>query len=121
VETTLLQEVKKLQATIKVLNEVLLKDYPKREEVDKKFARTFYHLLLLGTAMLLVSLAVSFFATVSTIAVCFIDETHPAACRVIPGYEQSLENNATLLEEFRKLQQTTIENRQRIEELERQN
>ena len=120
----LLESVNKLRGGVVALTNVLEEDYPKREEVERRFTKkkTFYRGLGLAALMFVIGVVASYFVTFSTLSVCFLtaDQNPSGVCKVIPGYEESLARNDTLLHRFQTLVKTTKQNERQIAELEEQ-
>jgi hypothetical protein len=101
----LLQAVRDLRLGIQELTETLT-EYPKRDEVEKRFATQAKALkrfwIVIG--LILASLVISFVSTISTVSWCFLNaDPHPATCNIIPGYNRVQERNTALIEEFHEM------------------
>lgn len=72
--------------------------------------------------MLLIGVITAYFVTFSTLSICFLspDQKPGEFCSMIPGFEQSVARNDTLLQRFESLIETTEQNERRIAELEAQ-
>lgn len=116
-ESELLQSVRGLTAAVNALDATLKDEYPKRAEVR----RGLMQLALLTIAGLVGSSLV----TISVISGCFlnprVNEGHPVvACRILPGYTESVARNQKLLQQFNKLLVQIEENRRQIKRLNRE-
>lgn len=119
----LTQAVTKLTAVVEALQKTMTDDYPKRQEIERKYAsraevnarrKTF------AVAMVAAIIA-SYFATVGTINYCFLGGipepgTH-GYCHVFPGYDESFDNNRAFVTEFGNLQKQIKQNQKDIAEL----
>jgi hypothetical protein len=113
------------RAAVAGLQRLLERDYVKRDEAEKQFMlkkvsqrRWFAFLLMIPLA-----LGVSFFVTIGTVSSCFLGgdgQAPPAACKVIPGFEEAITRNEGVMLQFQGLIDTTEENRKRLVELERE-
>lgn len=104
----LLEAVIELRRGITELVVALENDYAKRQEIEDRFTtkgsswKKFWVGMLVATLMLLTS----FFASVSTTAICFLGQPpQPSICSAIPGYDEATERNDGLIKEFRQLQE----------------
>lgn len=120
----LLKSVNDVRVGISALVKVLEDEYPKREEVERRFTKkkTFYRVILFGVAMFVTSIIAAYFVTFTTLSVCFLtpNQNPNGVCSIIPGYSESLARNDTLLHRFENLIEVTQKNEKRIAELEAQ-
>lgn len=124
----LLAAVKELTQAVKTLEETL-HQYPKREEVEDRFATKdesharAMKFLLIGLAFVVFSFFSSIVVTVTTVSVCFISPDAraggaPEVCGWVPGYAEAQAENRQRLEQFRDLLERPDRNKKRIERLE---
>jgi hypothetical protein len=124
----LLQAVQDLTETVKGL-ESALTQYPKRTEVERKFAtkheskQRAKRYLVLGLAMTLISLVVAYFVTISTVVVCFISDdarsgAAPQVCHRLPGYSETQEESQELRKRLIDLLEKPDENSERLDKIE---
>lgn len=125
-----------LQATLKLTEsverlEATLHEYPKRSEVEDRFAtkheskRRAIKVLALGLVMMLIALAVSFVVTIATVTTCFISDNardgHAAdVCNLLPGYEQTQQESVDLRGKIKDLlaKDKIQKNSQRLDRIE---
>lgn len=112
-DENLLVAVKQLTRAVRSLDSTLKADYPDRTEV-KRDRKVFIYAVL-------VALAASFFANVSTVNYCFLqglpDEGERSFCQVFPGWDDSFDNNRRATETFLNMQKQIAENQREITEL----
>jgi hypothetical protein len=124
-EQALHEAVVELRAAILALTELIEREYPNREEVEKRFTKkkTSQRRWLLVLAMIPVMILVSLFGSAATVSYCFLSDggyEHPGACGLIPGYNKAVEANDVLIKQFEQLITTTERNEKRIKKLENQ-
>jgi hypothetical protein len=124
-EQALHDAVTELRAAILALTELIQREYPNREEVEKRFTKkkTSQRRWFLVLALIPIMLVVSLFGSAATVSYCFLSEggyEHPGACGVIPGYNEAVDANDVLIKQFEQLIATTETNKKRINNLERQ-
>lgn len=121
--TSLEQDVKTMIREVRVLTSTLA-EYPKRQEVHEKYVsrRESKQRIALVMVVLLFSLAVSYFVTISTVSTCFLggDDSHPGLCTLIPGYDEAQQRNTDILKQFQELVKITERNDQRLDRIEQQ-
>lgn len=102
----------------------LLKRYPDREEVEKRFVNKAQSRsrFVLVVVMVLIAMVVSAFMTVSTVSVCFLggQTSNPGICHIMPGYSSAIKQNRLLLKQFRALVAVTQSNRKIIAKQQRE-
>jgi hypothetical protein len=124
----LLAAVKNLTDAVNKL-ELTLHEYPKRDEVEERFATKeeshsrALKFLGIGLVFVLVAFFASIVVTVGTVSVCFISSDAragdaPVLCSTVPGYTESQAENQRLLEEFRKLLEQPLRNDRRLDRVE---
>lgn len=124
VEEELVEAVSNLTVTVRKLDELLRNDYPKRQEIERRFlskqesTQRIRLVLILALIPIFVSIFASIAFTLTTVSGCFLNGRPSSACKFIPGFEEAQQRNERLIGEFQKLQQTTQTNQARIEELE---
>lgn len=97
---------RELKLAIKALEEVL----------RRKRNQYFIYILILIFSSIVVSIGV----TTMVVSNCLLSaqDTPSFYCKYIPGYADAVDSNKELLDQFVELQQTTIDNSQRLDELE---
>jgi hypothetical protein len=123
-QAILVDAVNELTKTVEALRAVIERDYPKRKEVEEKYATKYgikkQRVRLLGA--IAISILAAYFLAIETVSYCFLgDNPHQnrAFCQVFPGYSQSQERNRDLLKLFNEIVDTTQTNDRRITELEK--
>jgi hypothetical protein len=123
-QAILVDAVNELTKTVEALRAVIERDYPKRKEVEEKYATKYgikkQRVRLLGA--IAISILAAYFLAIETVSYCFLgDSPHQnrAFCQVFPGYSQSQERNRDLLKLFNEIVDTTQTNDRRITELEK--
>lgn len=128
-EKQLQDAVQELHAVVLALKELLEREYPRRDEIERRYldkydlaAKTRKNWIIVAV-MGLVMLFTGFFASVTTVSYCFLGSAQDGGrpvCEVIPGYEQSLEVGKQRLKIFEEMIGTMERNERRINRLERQ-
>jgi hypothetical protein len=123
-QAILVDAVNELTKTVEALRAVIERDYPKRKEVEEKYATKYgikkQRVRLLGA--IAISILAAYFLAIETVSYCVLgDNPHQnrAFCQVFPGYSQSQERNRDLLKLFNEIVDTTQTNDRRITELEK--
>src|SRR3954471_8564853 len=91
-EETMREIGDELHSTLIAIRELIEREYPSRKEVERRFVSKHKSQQRLGVLLLviLISGALSFIGTVSTVSTCFLgDSDHPSACQAMPGYKES--------------------------------
>ena len=125
----LLAAVQELNENVARLEETF-KEYPKRQEIAEQYEtkqelkENRKRLIMTALAILLISLFVSYFVTVTTITSCFVSEgartgDATAACGLLPGYNEAQEENQQLIKELRVLLNTPETNSNRLDRIEK--
>lgn len=122
----LVRAVHELTRVVEALRDTVMNDYPRRAEIEEKYA-TKYGIkrrraqILTGT---LLAIVLSYFASVQTVSYCFLTgnpEKDPKTfCRIIPGYSERRAANRVVLKVFEDITNTTRANKARIDVLEKQ-
>lgn len=127
----LLAAVRQLTAVVTRLEKTLHEDYPKRIEIERRFAtqkqvgerrkRWLIGIILGG----MIATLFGFFATVSTVSTCFLSGgarsgNAPDACNWLPGYEESMSENERRLKQFEDLLKIPGQNDRRLDRIEKQ-
>lgn len=124
----LLKAVKDLTEAVNTL-EKTLHEYPKRHEVEARFAtkdesqKRAFKFLLIGLAFVLIAFIASFIVTVTTVSKCFISPdaragTAGSFCNILPGYRDAQKENQQLLKDFKKLLEQPGINDRRLDRIE---
>jgi hypothetical protein len=123
-QAILVDAVNELTKTVEALRAVIERDYPKRKEVEEKYATKYgikkQRVRLLGA--IAISILAAYFLAIETVSYCFLGDNpyqNRAFCQVFPGYSQSQERNRDLLKLFNEIVDTTQTNDRRITELEK--
>jgi hypothetical protein len=123
-QAILVDAVNELTKTVEALRAVIERDYPKRKEVEEKYATKYgikkQRVRLLGA--IAISILAAYFLAIETVSYCFLGANphqNRAFCQVFPGYSQSQERNRDLLKLFNEIVDTTQTNDRRITELEK--
>lgn len=122
-DQTLQEIAKETHAAVVALRELIEREYPSRGEVERRFTKKneSNKKLAFGLVILFITVVVSYFMTVATISSCFLGGVeHPDFCNVLPGYAEADERGKNLIEEFVNLQERSIRNEKRIDQLEAQ-
>lgn len=126
----LLAAVKELTDVVKKLDTTLA-DYPKRHEVEERFATKdesharAYKYLLLGLVFVLMSFFASIIVTVGTVSTCFISTSArngeaTSACKLLPGYTDAQSENQQLIKDFKLLLEQPKLNDRRLNRIEKE-
>ncbi len=126
----LLKAVKDLTDAVNKLEQAL-HEYPKRHEVEERFATKEesrargLKLLLIGLSVVAMSFVASFIVTMGTVSSCFISSSAraggaPAACGVLPGYNEAQKENQKLLQQFQELLNRPERNTKRLDRIEKE-
>lgn len=125
----LLQAVRELTRVVEELKDTL-EEYPKRGEVEEKFATKAESktrrnkALAIGLTITFISFFASFVVTVSTVTTCFLsDEARsgkaPATCNLLPGYPEAQADNQRILRELHAVFKATETNDERLQRVEK--
>lgn len=109
----LLAAVVELTKTTRALEQAL-HEYPKRKEVEERFAtksesrRRALKALAAGLAIVFISLAASYFVTVTTVTSCFVSEDARKGnaaymCNWLPGFSEAQTENLERQERIERL------------------
>ncbi len=125
----LLTAVNELTRVVQSL-ETALTQYPKREEVEDRFATKHESrtrakkYLATGLALVLVAFVSSIVVTGTIVSTCFISASAragnaPSGCRMFPGYIEAQAENQKNLKNFRMLLEQPEKNSKRLDRLEK--
>jgi hypothetical protein len=126
-EDALLEAIHNLTDVVSALKQTITDDYPKRAEIERKYATKYgmrqraMSLVLCGLLAVLGGYAFSIY----TVSYCFLqnDPQDPTKskpyCDLMPGYSAAVERNRVVYGVFNDITNTTRENRTRIEKLEK--
>lgn len=120
-DKTLEEIARDTHTLIVTLKELIEREYPNREEIERRFTpkEASNRKLALGLALMLVTVTLSYFLTVATISQCFLGGVnHPSACGALPGYEEADARSKAVLKQFQELVQRSEKNERRIDRLE---
>lgn len=109
----LLQAVLELTKTTQTL-ERTLHEYPKRREVEERFAtkaesrKRAVKVLVAGLCIVFISLMASYFVTVTTVTSCFLSDgarngDAAPACSLLPGYTEAQQENEERVDRIERL------------------
>lgn len=122
-EQGLLEAVQNLTSVVRALEATIREEYPKRKEVERRFAtkrenRDRYTTFIL---LLIIGMTSSFLVTTSTLSYCFLGggDHGKEICKIMPGYQASADSSDQIVEEFRRLQRVTEQNTKKIARLEK--
>lgn len=110
--------VKELNNAILALRTLIEREYPNRREIEAQFVKksaSDKRLRLLFVTVLVAAL-LSFGITATTMSACFLGDSRPKVCNLLPGYEQS---NAERDDLLRRLDQRDKKIEDRLGRLER--
>lgn len=128
-EDELLKAVKALNDTVQKLVKSL-EEYPKRAEIERKYAsredqkrarKQFRSFVIVA---LVASLVFSFFSITGTISTCFLSAQAraghaPGACNYLPGFKDATTEQKRLRKQFNQLLRIPVENDRRLDRIEK--
>lgn len=124
--TELVKAVQELTRVVDVLQKTVSRDYPKRAEVEAKYA-TKYGIKKRRNQLvtvLILAIVLSYFAAVETVSYCFLtgdpNNDPKTFCKIIPGYTERRAASNSVLKVFEDITKTTTANKARIAQLERE-
>lgn len=125
-ETALREAIAELHTVVKALQELIEREYPRREEIEHRFTAksTSRKRWWAVVALIPIMGIVSAVTTITTVSTCFLrnfeGKEPPAVCSVMPGYQQTLDRNNRLIRNFTTLIETTEKNERQIKKLQRE-
>ena len=124
-ERTLNEAADEIHAAVREMRTLITQEYPTRREIERRFmAKSQSNARIWAVAVAVASsLILSYFVTISTVSTCFLgsaSDGHPAVCNLMPGYAEAQRTNQELLRQFVELQERSIKNEERINELEKE-
>lgn len=126
IEKDLTDAVREMRDATLALRTLIQKEYPTRRELESRYVQKTEQKrrIYLALATMLAAVVGSFFGTVATVSGCFLGSSPgdkpSAACSLMPGYDETREQNEAIIKEFQRLQKITRENQSRIDRLERE-
>jgi hypothetical protein len=130
-EDALVTAIHNLTDVVVALKQTIVDDYPKRAEIERKYA-TKYGLRRQVVSMLVaaaLAICASYLFTIYTVSYCFLQNpttrsnqsvvVSKPGCDLMPGYREAQERNAKVYSVFNDITERTFKNQARIEKLEK--
>lgn len=124
-EGQLIAAVRSLNAAIVDLKDMIAKDYPKRDEIERDFVTKYNIKKRTKQLVVITILAIvfSYMFTMGTVSYCFlqgqgsVNQTRQV-CYILPGYGNVIQYQRDRLQQYDQLVQRSLDNEQRLEVLE---